>query len=207
MKILIIGAHGKIGKLLVEKLAKVPDYHVFGMIRKEDQIPVIKELGGTPIIADLERDFSSAYYEIDTVIFTAGSGGHTGPDKTIAIDQNAAIHAINLAKSHHTRFVMISTVGAGQPEKGPDSLATYLKAKGKADDALQQSQLNYTIIRPTTLTDELPTGKIAQVDSLGGSTITRSDVATFVETILPLPSTYGHIYTIKNGDIPIEEFL
>lgn len=207
MNLLIIGAHGKIGKLLVENLAKVPDYEVFGMIRKEEQIPVIKELGGIPVLADLENDFSAAYDAIDMVIFSAGSGGHTGPDKTTAIDQEAAIRAIKLAEATQTRFVMISTVGSGQPEKGPASLAHYLTAKGNADKTLLASKLDYTIIRPTTLTDGLPTGKIASVESLGSSTITRSDVAAFVAMILPLPSTFGHIYTIQNGETALADYL
>lgn len=36
---------------------------------------------------------------------------------------------------------MISTIGSGQPEKGPDSLQIYLKAKGLADEALIKAAL------------------------------------------------------------------
>jgi NAD(P)H-dependent flavin oxidoreductase YrpB (nitropropane dioxygenase family) len=45
-------------------------------------------------VADLEGDFENAYQGIDAVIFAAGSGGHTGADKTILIDLWGAIKAM-----------------------------------------------------------------------------------------------------------------
>ncbi|KGL37496.1 NAD-dependent dehydratase [Listeria newyorkensis] len=207
MNILVIGAHGQIGKQTVELLAKNANFTVVAMIRKEEQREALEQLGAKVIIADLENDFSSAYSGIDTVIFSAGSGGHTGPEKTIAIDQNAAIRAVQYAEKHDiSHFIMVSSVGADQPEQGPESLRNYLIAKGNADKALQQSQLNYTIIRPVTLTNEPATTRISE-HTTGHTTITRADVALFLSTIVDNTKTYKQTYTIQNGETPIDHFI
>lgn len=207
MNILVIGANGQIGKQTVELLAKNANFTVVAMIRKEEQRASLEQLGAKVIIADLENDFSSAYSGIDTVIFSAGSGGHTGPEKTIAIDQNAAIRAVQYAEQDDiSHFIMVSSVGADQPEHGPDSLRNYLIAKGNADKALQQSQLNYTIVRPVTLTNEPATTRISE-HTTGRTTITRADVALFLSTIVDNTKTYKQIYTIQNGDTPIDYFI
>ncbi|RDW99437.1 SDR family oxidoreductase [Listeria kieliensis] len=206
MKVLIIGANGQIGRKIVRLLS--PTNFVRAMVRKAEQMPDLESLGGHPIIGDLEKDFSYAYDEIDAVVFAAGSGGQTGADKTIAVDQFGAIKAIETAKEYGVkRFVLISSLFAGEPEKGPKSLETYLEAKGRADDALITSGLEYTILRPTTLSNDEPTGKVADVTSFGESTVTRADVAAFVTAVLPEEKTFKKIYTFANGDIPIKEYL
>lgn len=119
--------------------SKKTGVNVIAMIRKEEQRAALEQLGAKVIIADLEDNFSSAYNNIDTVIFSAGSGGHTGPEKTIAIDQNAAIRAVQYAEHYNTsHFIMVSSVWADKPENGSESLKDYLIAKGNADKELQK---------------------------------------------------------------------
>lgn len=74
MNVLVIGANGKIGRLLVEKLAMEKGFFVRAMVRKAEQVSELEKLGAKPIIADLKKDFHYAYDEIEAVIFTAGSG-------------------------------------------------------------------------------------------------------------------------------------
>ena len=54
MNVLVIGAHGATGQLTVEKLAE-RNHQVSGMIRNAAQAAVIRELGATPVVADLEH--------------------------------------------------------------------------------------------------------------------------------------------------------
>ena len=96
MTTLIIGAHGQIGQLLIKRLAANGE-KPRAMIRNQQQAEAIRALGGEPVIADLEGDFSSALDGCDQVVFTAGSGGHTGPDKTVLIDLWGAIKAVDAA--------------------------------------------------------------------------------------------------------------
>ena len=71
------------------------------------------------VVADLESEFEHAYDGINAVVFTAGSGGHTGPDKTHLVDRLGAKKAIDLAvKNNMDQFIMVSALGADySPEK------------------------------------------------------------------------------------------
>ena len=68
------------------------------MIRKEEQAQGIKDLGGQPILADLEGNVDKAVDNMDAIVFAAGSGPKTGPDKTTAVDKNGEIKLIDAAK-------------------------------------------------------------------------------------------------------------
>lgn len=55
MNVLVIGANGKIGRLLVEKLAMEKGFFVRAMVRKAEQVSELEKLGAKPIIADLKK--------------------------------------------------------------------------------------------------------------------------------------------------------
>ena len=76
LNVLVIGAHGATGQLTVEKLAK-RNHQVSGVTRDTAQAAVIRELGGTPVIADLEQaaTLPDAVAGQEAVIFAAGSKG------------------------------------------------------------------------------------------------------------------------------------
>lgn len=83
-----------------------------------------------------------------------GSGGSASKDGTNAVDRDGAKRLIDIAANAKvSRFVMLSSVGAGAPD--PDSkLAHYLKAKHDADEHLKSSGMTYAILRPVSLTEE-----------------------------------------------------
>ncbi|KKD45878.1 SDR family oxidoreductase [Listeria seeligeri] len=208
MNVLVIGANGKIGRHLVEKLSMEKGFFVRAMVRKAEQVEALEKLGAKPIIADLKKDFIYAYDEIEAVVFTAGSGGHTPPEETIKIDQDGAIKAIEFAKERGVRrFIIVSSYGADNPENGPESLVHYLKAKAKADEALKSSGLDYTIIRPVGLSDDAGTGKVAEVSGAPKTSIPREDVASFITEALSQKSSIHQTYTIESGETPISKFF
>ena len=205
MKILIIGSHGKVGQQILRILAQQGNY-VRGMIRNENQAEEIIKLGGKPFVADLEKDFSAAYEDIDTVIFTAGSGSHTGPEKTVAVDQEGAMKSISLAVEYEvSRYIMVSAQGAREPER-PSKIQYYYKAKAKADEYLQRSGLDYTIFRPGRLNDDPPT-KLIKVSGYfeESGTTSRGNLAYVIAESLNMPKTFQKVIEIFDGDIPIEE--
>lgn len=209
MNVLVAGANGTTGRKIIELLAKT-DHHPLGMVRKEEQFSKIKELGGEPVLADLEGSLDEAVSKADAVIFAAGSGGHTGPDKTLAVDRNGAISLIDAAaKNGIKRFVMLSSVGSDSPDAGPDSMKHYLQAKHDADEHLKKSGLNYTIVRPGALSNDEPTGKIIAQEKLEdhNGEITRSDVAHVLTASLDMSTTYFKVFEILNGNVPVEEAL
>ncbi|MBH8600735.1 SDR family oxidoreductase [Thermoactinomyces sp. CICC 23799] len=209
MNILLLGANGKIGRKLVSLLKETP-HHLRAMVRKEEQVPVIQRLGADEVvIGDLEKDFSHWAEGMDAIIFSAGSGGHTGPDKTILVDLDGAFKAIEAAEQHQVgRFVMISSIGADQPEKGPDSIRHYLVAKKRADERLRNSSLNYTIIRPGALTNDPAKGTVLLREHIDQpASIPRADVARVVGEALEHENTYRRSFDLVTGDQPIQEAL
>ncbi len=137
MKTLVIGAHGKIGRRLVERLGRA-GMPVRAMIRNEGQRRELEAPGVEVVPGDLEGTFENALSGCDAVVFTAGSGGHTGPDKTLLVDLWGAIKTIRACEHLGIRrYIMISARNAGDPDSGPDSRKPYLLAKHLAHEEPQ----------------------------------------------------------------------
>lgn len=86
MKVFVVGANGQIGKQLVQLLNANKEHTVRAMIRKPEQASALDEDGVEISFASLEgsvEDIAAAAKGCDAIVFTAGSGGHTGLDKTL----------------------------------------------------------------------------------------------------------------------------
>ncbi|KIL42620.1 SDR family oxidoreductase [Jeotgalibacillus soli] len=212
MHVLVIGANGTTGKMVVEKLANSEQHLVKAMVRKTEQAPDMEKLGARPIIADLEKEFDYVMEDVNAVIFAAGSGPHTGPDKTTSVDEEGAKKAIDYAQQKGIElFIMLSAVGADNPSvaEGRGSMEHYLKAKHAADEHLLNSGLNYTIVRPGSLSDDPAKGRITAAHKLESTegTITREDVATILVEALLFNNLHNKTFEVLNGEHKIEEAL
>ncbi|WP_077624156.1 SDR family oxidoreductase [Sediminibacillus massiliensis] len=207
MKVLVIGANGKVGRHVARTLQE-SDHEPVAMVRDTDQVPWFEEQGIKTVLGNLESNFEEAFYGIDGVIFAAGSGPHTGPDKTIIIDQEGAIKSIELAEQFGvSRFIMLSSMNADKPEQYP-AMKHYLFAKHRADDYLRKSRLNYTIIRPGGLTNEEGTGKVRLEESIPeGGTIPRADVAKVLVYLLSVPRAEFKSFDLIRGTDELGEVL
>jgi uncharacterized protein YbjT (DUF2867 family) len=207
MQIAVIGAHGGIGRLLLEQLDDTP-HDAVGVVRNEDQFDAIRARGAEPRHGDLEGAFADALDGADAVVFTAGAGGATGWDKTIMVDLWGARRTVDVCEQRGIdRYVMISATGAADPDAGWEPLRPYLVAKRCADDYLADAVLEETILRPTTLTDEAGTGRVrAAHEPVGdGPDIPRADVAAAVVACLDDPATIGRTIELYGGDTPVAE--
>ena len=207
MNILIIGANGKVGQLLIKHLIN-DGYSVRAMVRQQEQTDNIKSLGAEAFLGDLENDFSAAYNNIDVVVFTAGSGSHTGPEKTIDIDQNAAMKSIDIAKDKQIKlFIMVSAQGARAPE-APSKIQHYFMAKSVADQYLLKSGLSYIIFRPGRLTDEPANNKSRinqHIESKG--TTSRENLAYAISKSITIKETFNKTIEILDGPSSIVDGL
>lgn len=207
MRVLIVGANGHIGRRLITQMSSGP-HQIQAMIRSPAQASELRELGAdTIVIADLEKDVQPALDGCDAVIFTAGSGGKGGPERTDAVDRDGAIAVIDAAqKAGVERFVMVSSMGADAPDKGPDDLQHYLLAKQAADRHLCESGLRYTIVRPGALTDEQGSGSVDTATHLGRQgNISRDDVAAVLLQVLEASNTEGKHFEVLAGHMPIAQ--
>jgi len=212
MTTLIIGAHGHVGQHIVQQLAATGET-VYGGIRNAEQAETITKLGGQARMFDLMGTADAmvpAMNGIDTVVFSAGSGGSTGDDMTLNIDLDGAIKSMMATeKAGIKRFIIVSALGTDDRSFWEKSgIRPYYVAKYYADQWLQhRTNLDYTIVRPGLLTNDAPTGKIA-VDpaNADSSKITRSDVAATVVAVVQHPQS-KQIITIVNGDVAIADAI
>lgn len=209
MRVLIVGANGHIGRRLISHMSSGP-HQSRAMIRDAEQAETLRELGADDtVVADLEGDCGPALEGCDAVIFTAGSGGAGGPEKTDAVDRDGAIAMIDDAgKAGVNRLIMVSSMGADRPDSGPANLQHYLRAKQAADRHLRASGLDYTIVRPGSLTDEHGTRRISVATELKRSgKVPRDDVAAVLLQLLDAPNTKGKQFELLAGDTPLQQAI
>ncbi|WP_186579438.1 SDR family oxidoreductase [Aquibacillus kalidii] len=212
IKILVVGANGQIGKHLI---TFIQDYNheAKAMIRNEEQAPFFKDLGAETVVADLEGEFediAKAAEGVDAIVFTAGSGGHTGKDKTIMVDLDGAVKTIEAAKvAGVKRFIMISSFDTTREaiQAAPAGFAPYVAAKHYADEWLKGTDLDYTIIHPGALVNEEGTGKINAAVKVERGEVPREDIASVILGSLENESTIGKEFQVVAGDTPIAESL
>lgn len=211
MNVLVLGANGQVGRNIVEELTE-KGHDAVAMIRKEEQREEMEKRGAKKIVlGDLEEDFSHAFDDVDAVIFAAGSGPNTGADKTLTIDLWGSVKAADYAKQKGVkRFVQLGSVGSDNPDAGGEAMKPYLVAKRTADDLLEQSGLDYTIVRPGPLSDDEKTGHIEAVthfESFENRSIPRADVARTLAEVVDRKNTYGKVFEILQGEAEIAQEL
>jgi uncharacterized protein YbjT (DUF2867 family) len=202
--ILIAGANGSTGKIIVDILKDSEAFEPIAMIRKEEQTEQFEKDNVKTVLADLEKDVSHALKGIDKVIFAAGSKGRN----VIGVDQEGAKKLIDAGEQADIKkFVMLSSIGADKPWIS-DDLEDYLKAKLNADDHLRDSNLDYSIVRPGRLTDEDGTGKIKLEEKLDNyGDISRADVARTLVEVLADDKMKNQVFELIEGDTSIEEAI
>jgi len=212
MTTLIIGAHGHVGQHIVKQLAATGE-KVYAGIRSATQSDTITALGGQPRIVDLmgtPEAMVPAMAGVDTVVFSAGSGGSTGDDMTLNIDLAGAIKSmIATEQAGIKKFIIVSALGTDDRAFWEKSgIRPYYVAKYYADQWLQhRTNLDYTIVRPGILTNDAPTGKITlDPDNSDIKSISREDVAATVVAVVqhPLPK---QTIALVTGDTAITDAI
>ncbi|WP_046175861.1 SDR family oxidoreductase [Domibacillus indicus] len=211
MKVLVVGANGQIGQKLIELLQESDKHEARAMVRKQEQAEAFKERGVETVIANLEGsvdELAGAVRGCDAVVFTAGSGGHTGLDKTLLIDLDGAVKTVEAAeKVGVKRFIMVSALQANNRENWSDQIRPYYAAKHYADRAVEQSSLIYTIVRPGGLVNEPGTGKVKAGEQLERGSIPREDVASVIFRVLGEAHTFNRSFDLVSGEQSIGEAL
>lgn len=98
-------------------------------------------------------------------------------------------------------------LGVHHRDRWMNSAPYYSAAKFYADKWLEQSGLDYTIIRPGRLINDLGTGMINVADTLELGQIPREDVASTIVASLDLSHTIGKAFDMTSGELQIKEAL
>jgi uncharacterized protein YbjT (DUF2867 family) len=172
----------------------------------------LQAAGAEAVVADLESLEATALAGLigtaDAIVFAAGAGPGSGPERKWTLDHAGAVKLIDVAKLNGiSRYVIVSSIGANSEAEDDGGFGTYLRAKGQADDDLVNSGLDYTILRPGPLTNDPGTGTITIGAGVDDGPIARDDVAATIAAVLETPATSGLTLGLGGGGLPIEQAL
>ncbi|MDF1520415.1 MAG: SDR family oxidoreductase [Brevefilum sp.] len=189
--ILIVGATGKTGRIIVQKMLDRGDQpRVF----VRDQALAENLFGGNvqAIIGDVRQNESllPAMDGIDTVISAIGSRTPVGKNCPKRVDYQGVENMVQAAVDAGVRrFILISSIAVTKPGHPMNCFGKVLEYKLKGEDILRNSGMDYLVIRPGGLKDTAGGKKsliLDQGDHIMG-TISRSDVAALCLFALDYP--------------------
>ena len=205
-KVFVAGGSGRVATALIKDL--VADGHqVIAGARHPEKI--VQLAGVTPVTLDLHGDvakIASLMAGADAVYFVAGSRGKD----LLQTDAMGAVKTMQAAeRAGIKRYIMLSSMYVLQPEKWADypalaAITDYNIAKFFADNYLiHNTDLNYTIVQPATLTEEPATDKVTFGEG-DDTTNPIPDVAQVLATVLANGNTIGKVILMRTGDTPID---
>lgn len=212
MRVVIAGGHGQIARLLEQLLVARGDEAV-GIVRNPDHTGDLEKIGAEAVVLDLEQTSVAELQQVvggaDAVVFAAGGGPGSGTERKLTVDRDAAILLADAAVvAGVRRYVIVSSMGAGSGSPDSDDvMQVYNWAKGQADDAVSERDLDVTIVRPGRLTDEDSTGRVTVGTSVERGEIARADVALVLLAVLDRDGLAGTTFELVGGGDEIDYAL
>lgn len=209
MDVVVAGGAGKVGLRVLALLAD-RGHRARGLIRRENQVYDLHNVGAEAVLCDLEArdDISGCCEGADAVVFAAGAGPGSGAERKRTVDYGGAVKLIDACrKDGIDRYVMVSALGVDRPERWPEPMVPYYEAKRDADEALMESGLTWTIVRPGSLTDDPGSDLVDIGFGLEGGEIPRDDVAATLYFTLGAMNTYGLAFDVVSGDDPVDDAI
>jgi nucleoside-diphosphate-sugar epimerase len=208
VQVVLAGGHGKIA-LHLERLLADSGHRVIALIRSRDQDSDVREAGGEPVLCDLEQEDDLSHYVqgSDAVVFAAGAGPGSGPERKRTVDLGGALKLLDAARrTGARRYLIVSSIGADDPSAAGEQMRPYLEAKAEADRQVAASELDWTIVRPGSLTNEPGTGRVTlSTDMSLRGAVPREDVARVLAASLGDPNTIGKTFVVVGGETPVDE--
>jgi uncharacterized protein YbjT (DUF2867 family) len=210
MHVVIAGGHGKIALLLAALLAGRGDI-VTSVVRNPDHRADVLASGASAAVVDLEAasvdELAQHLAGADAVVFAAGAGPGSGAARKDTVDRAAAVLLADAAaKAGVSRYLLVSSTGVDRPPApGTDEVwAAYLRAKKAAEEAIRATSLEWTILRPGSLTDNPGTGRVLLAPPpVARGDVTRADTAAVLAALLDTPATIGKVLELREGDVEI----
>ncbi|MBD7919122.1 NAD(P)H-binding protein [Cellulomonas sp. Sa3CUA2] len=213
MRVVVVGGHGKVARLLAPLLVARGD-EVVPLVRRQEHADELAALGAQPALLDIEAsdadDFAAVMAGADAVVFAAGAGPDGNAGRKRSVDLEGSLKSQEGARRAGVRrFVQVSAIGVDEPITDDMAAvwAAYVVAKRDADDALRETDLRWTILRPGGLTDAEGTGRVTLGEHVERGEIPRADVAAVIAAVLLDDATVGHQWELVGGDTPVADAL
>jgi len=191
MNLLIFGASGKTGHELVNQALEL-GHHVTAFVRDPDKLKVrhqrLEVSQGDVINYQLVEEAAKGN---DAVISALGASSPFRFDQSVVDGAGNIIEAME--HNHINRFIYMSFIGVKESFKNagfvikyiaPKLLSTEIAGHEARETMIRRSQLDWTIVRPPTLTNGKLTKQLRSGEDIssGGFTVTisRADVAYFM---------------------------
>jgi len=205
MKVLVAGAHGRLGSRVVALLLG-RGHAVRALVRSEAQADGLRAAGADAVVGDLRGDLEWAAEGCEAAIFAAGARHRA---ELGAIDGGGAAKLADAAyRYEHSRFVLCSVIGADRPERRQGGVREFLAAKHHAEQRLAGLDMPWTILRFGRLTEAPGTGRIGTMVTPGASlTLSRDDAALAIADALERPHLARQALPVFDGDRAVADAL
>lgn len=209
MKVFIAGGHGKIA-LILERILAGDRHEVIGIVRNPEHVADVEATGASALVLDLEQADAAtlaAHLEgADGVVFAAGAGPGSSAERKLTVDRDGAILLADAAERAGVgRVIVVSAIHTDRFDPDSDDVfQVYLRAKSEADaDIRMRDGLDWTIVRPGSLTDDPGTGMVQVGESVPHETIPRADVAALIAELLTSGKAIKKQFEVVSGSTPI----
>lgn len=208
----IIGGHGKVA-LLAEPLLVEAGHKVTGIVRNPDHVADVEASGARALVQDVMNESVDVLAELftrekfDVIVWSAGVGGGD-PERTYKVDRDAAIRSMDAAaKAGVSRYVMVSYLGASLDHTVPkdNDFYAYAQSKAEADEHLRGTDLEWTLLGPTALSFDEPTGAITVTTERSDVKVSRANVAAVIAAVIADDSTVRKAIPFTDGTTPIAD--
>lgn len=208
MKLLIFGATGGTGKKLIEQ-ALAQGHQVTAFVRNANKLRLI-DSSLTIVEGELfdYQQIRKAMEGQDAVISTLGNKTSAAiTSRTTVISEGLQNIITAMKECRVARIVFVTSFGVSEQIFWPEKLFIKIFLRNifadlpKQEQLLQESGLQWTIIRPARLVNGSKTTKYHADEHLSispFSKISRADVADFLLKNVEKPATIGRVITISS---------
>ena len=201
--VLVVGGPDRLGREVVAVLLQ-SGFDVMAMSLPPAALPA----GARTVAGDITDAAAvrAAMTDADAVVIALGDG--TAPDAAEAMHLRGVQHVVAGATRAGVQVVLVTQVHLTPPTAAAD-LARILNWQVRGEEALRESPLGYTIVRPARLTDE-PGGRSGLLLDQGAAhdgTACRADVArTCAEVLLTTSALCTTFELYETDDPPLHDW-